>query len=729
VNHISSKASLISYLTPTDNKISLKLSTNRPNADSDGNLLPFSVISGADPFAVILEAAIVIDEDCAIQNAFLMIQKDEPGFPDDALWPVNNHDIDQAWQNSYSFLKTNHPDDSIIVLKDQVDEQKNPVRWRPLFYCLKRQAFFHPSCPRCGSLLDICLDDERLIQAGLQPYSTSLKRYLCCPQCLTSENESEFYVHSKDLSDPETVKDRKELIKSFGQPESNRDNEGSLPCTGCSEHKACYGTGDQALSRIVSVSFYPFYMLLHRAPTLHLLDFLPLISGAAFEDQKSALKAKGQEGRWTCLTDFERTCFRRSLFFFDKDERFFPEVLYLKLSLLAEISRIVFDGLGKLRYPDFGLSLERFWVSVAKQNPMLPFFWNFNLRPLGVGLDHAKGPYLPKQPSNYGLYVLGFIWFYVLLFNKRNPAPVINEKVAEAFERMASGTGDALHSPWKENFEDVFEPVNIFWDSEGKIVPPVWNTLWSNALDLGFRLLAGSRAEVSKFSEDDFEKELEGLRENAKKALFMPEPVKGTTPVETDQGIHDILSEIYDKWRLAPQTVSPQEEKPHTEIPPEDEDLLDDIVQETVILTPGEFKDEIFDRKDPEMEISENITSTAAPPQRSTSVEPESIETDDLPETVIVTPGAIREEESQSPDSAENEVPETMIVSPEKVSMARAGAGGGIQPGDQDDAEAREKEASNEKTRSGHGQASGEAEEDPDAVPETIIIKPGNGKP
>lgn len=727
MNHISSKASLISYLTPSDNKIYLKLSTNRPNAGSEGSHLPFSVISGADPFAVILEAAIVADEDCAIQNAFLMIQKDEPGLPDDALWPVNNHDIDQAWQNSFSFLKTNNPDDSIIVLKDQLDEQKNPLRWHPLFYCLKRQAFFHPSCLRCGSLLDMCLDDDRLIQAGLQPYSTSLKRYLCCPQCLTSGN-AEFYVHSKDLSDPETVKDRKELIRSFGQPESNRDNEGSLPCTGCPEHKACYETGDQALSRIVSVSFYPFYMLLHRAPTLHLLDFLPLISGAAFEDQKSALKTKGREGRWTCLTDFERTCSRRSLFFFDKDERFFPEVLYLKLSLLAELSRIVFGACGKLRYPDLGLSLERFWVSVGEQNPMLPFFWNFNLRPLGVDLDHAKGPYLPKLPSNYGLYVLGCIWFYVLLFNKRNPVPVINEKVAEAFERTASGKDDALHSPWTENLEGVFEPANIFWDSEGKIVPSVWNTLWSNALDLGFRLLAGSRAEVSKFSEDEFAKELEGLRENAKKVLFMPEPAKGAPPIEADQGIHDILSEIYDKWRIAPQAISPHEEKPRTGISPEDVDLLDDIVQETVILTPGEFKNEIFDRKDPEMEIAENITPTAEPRQGSTSAEPESSEADDLPETVIVTPGAFREEGSHSPDSAENEVPETIIVSPEKVSMARAGAGG-TQTGDQDGAEAREKEFSNEKTRSGHGQKSGEAEEDPDAVPETIIIKPGNGKP
>lgn len=655
-----------------------------------------------------------------------MIQKDETGMVGDALWPVNNHDIDQAWQNSFSLLINQKPDESIIVLKDQVDEKNNPVRWLPLFYCLKRQVFFHPSCPRCGALLDICTDDDLLNRAGLQPYSTSLKRYLYCPRCLTKGNESEFYVHSKDFSDPETVRNKEELIRNLGQCNSNKCNDGNFPCPGCPEHEECYESGDQAVSRIVSIAFYPFYLLLHKAPTLHLLDFLPLISGGDFEDLKKDVKRKGKAGRWTCLKDFQKTCSRRSLFFFDQDERFFPEVLYLKLSILGELARIVFADLGKMRYPDLGLSVERLWVSVAEQNPMLPAFWNFSLRPLGAAHDHAKGPYLPKLPPNYGLYVLGFIWFYVLLFNKRNPVTLINENVAETFERISSEPDATMHSPLIENLEGVFEPKNIFWDSEAKTVPPAWQALWSNVLDLGFRLLAVSRTDLSEWSGVDFERELESVREKAKKALFVTEPVQGTQPVETDQGIHAILSEIYDQWLRVLQTAVPQAEKPPTVIPPEDGDLLDDIVQETVILTPGEFKREAFDRVDGETAVEADIEPTGKAPLSSKSYESESSEMDDLPETVIVTPGSLQVE-SQSPDPADNEVPETMIVSAENASRARGGDGG-IQPGDRGDAEGREKDAFGEKTLSGHGQEPGEAEEDPDAVPETIIIKPGKGK-
>lgn len=724
MNHISSNASLISYLTPSDNKFYLKLSTIGTEAGVERNSFPFQIIRASDPFALILETSIVSHEDFSIQSAFLFIQKDEPGLPADTLWPVNNHDIDQAWQNSFSLLRNQEANDSFIVLKDQADDHENPVRWRSLFYCTKKQVFFHPPCPRCGSSLDLCMNDDLLNQAGLHPYSTSSKRYLYCPQCLTAGNDPEFYVHSKDSPDLPNVKEKVDVIRGIGQSEANRATDTNLPCADCSAYQECYKTEDQALTRIVSLSFYPFYMLLHKAPNLHLLDFLPLISGASFEDQKKELSAKGGQGRWLYLKGFERAGSRRSLFFFEQNERFFLEVLYLKLSLLAELTRIVFGSLGKLKYPDLGLSIERFWVSVADQNPMLPFFWNFRLRPLGVGFDPVKGSYLPKVPANYGLHVLGFIWFYVLLFNRKNSVTEINEKVAEAFEERSSGANATPDSLVTKEVGGVFQAGNIFWDPEDRMIPPGWEGLWSRALGLGFRLLAGGRADPSKWSEDDFEKELESLREDIRKGLFMPATVEDGRPVETDQAIHEILSEIFEKWQRLPEKASPPAERASTEIPHEDAGILDDIVQETVVLTPEEFKKDTFDLKGPEAGIEADIRPPAAS-QRSPGIsETETSAKDELPETVIVSPGALKEEGPPTPPADENEVPETMIISADKVSKAQTGRKD-IQPEDQAGAGGREKETSTEKMRSGRGPEPGEAEEAPDAVPETVIITPG----
>ncbi len=672
-----------------------------------------------------LEAAVVSNAHSPVGKVFLMIQKDEPGLTHDALWPVNNHDIDTFWVTSFSFLENLEPYDAIIVLKDQIDAQKNPVRWRPLFYCIKTGAFFHPSCPTCGFPLDMCTDDDLLIQAGLQPYTTSLKRYLYCPRCLSTGGESAFYVPSRNLSDPEIVKDREDIIRGFGTHDLDRDPAGNLPCPGCPEHEVCYGSSDQALSRIVSLSFYPFYLLVHPAPTLHLLDFLPLISGAGFEDQKKTLKAGGQKGRCIYLTDFEQECSRRALFFFDQNDRFFPEVLYLKLSLLGEMARIVSDGLEKMRYPDLGLSLERFWVRVAEQNPLLPRFWNFTLRPLGVAFDHVEGPCLPKLPPNFGLYFLGFMWFYVLLRNRRSPVTEINERVAEAFEERSSDGDDALHVPLIEDLTGVFAPENIFWDPENKTVPPVWRTLWSNTLDMGFRLLADSRRDPSRWSQKSFENELDNLRANVREALFLPETFQDTQAPATDRDICSMLSEIYEKWRSAEPPLLSHEETPRVQVSSADKDVMDDIVQETVTLKPGEFTNEAVVQKGAEKEIK----PPEKPPQGVASPKSETTKKDDLPETVIVTPGSLKEDESQGQEPGDQDIPETIIVSAERVSRARADAEC-PQPAEQGSTGVPEKDASNEEALSDRIPEDDKAETDPDAVPETIIIKAGkNGKP
>ncbi len=682
---------------------------------------PFLSIAPSDPFASIIEASIMTGAHFTVQKVFLLLQKDVHPFAGDALWPIGNHDIDQSWQDSFSLLRTQEPPDSIIVLDDQIDDGKNLLRWRSLFYCRKRQVFFHPSCPKCGSLLDLCSDDDLLIRVGLQPYSTSLKRYLFCPHCYDTTGDSEFYVHTRDVSDPSKVKDQRDLIRGFGQLRANPANETNNPCPECPNRNACYGPGDLALSKIVSIGFYPFFMLLLSAPSLHLLDFLPLLSGVSVEDQKEELKAKGQVGRLTCLTQFERTCSGRTLFFFKKDDRFFLEVLYLKLSLLAELARVVFPNLGKLRYPDLGLSIDRFWVSVAEQNPMLPFFWNFRLRPFGVGSDRVKGPSLPKLPPAYGLYQLGITWFYVLLANNRHRVHMIYEGVATALEERSPERGTPMVGPLIDEPGSIFAPENILWDPDRSVFNPDWKTLWSNAVNLGFSLLENSKGDPSKWPEDTFWEKLDRLMTDARKALFMPDAIKDAPHEEVDDAIHKILEKIHEKWHQAPQKIEPDSEKQPVVPSPADSDLSDDmVVKETVILSSKEFRKETA--------TPENIEEKKKEAGQSISqrLEHGPIEENDLPKTIIVSSDAVFEKAGgkgvEAGDTTENDVPETVIFSlgkvkdiPADAERTRSGAEGVLDGPTQD--------ASAEKKGNGPDAGPVETEEDTDALPETMIFK------
>ena len=166
----------------------------------------------------------------------------------------------------------------------------------------------------------MCYEDELLIDQGLRPYSTSLTRYLFCPHCLEKKRESEFYTHSRDVGDPAILKDQQDLIRGFGRLARDGNRNANIPCLECANLRECHETEHLAVSRIVTVSFYPFFMLLLPAPSIHLLDFLPMLAGADPEDLANLLQVKGQSSREKRLRDFKREDLERSPFFFQKDE-------------------------------------------------------------------------------------------------------------------------------------------------------------------------------------------------------------------------------------------------------------------------------------------------------------------------------------------------------------------------------------------------------------------------
>lgn len=606
--------SLLPYLELTDTKFRLNFTL----ISQDGSILekspfPFLVISESDPFARLIEARFVTDAGSEIKRVFLLLQKDEYHLTRDELRPLNNQDIDQCWQKAFLFYSRKNQDGSGIVLADQVGEDGGLISLQSLFFCKSKRIFFHPPCPVCGLPLQQCYDDDILTGLGFQQYSASLKRYLFCPSCFGSTGESDFYVFSLESSDHSALKDRWDLIKDFGRLTEARNRLNRFPCINCSSHQECYGSDCLAVSRIVPISFYPFYMLIFEAGSVNIYDFLSLISGASFDDLESRLSKKQELGRINCLKALKRNSLATTPFFFDKNKRYFLEVLYLKLSFLGELVQAIFS---RIDDPGLGLSIDRIRINLTDQSSLLPFFWNFKLNFIDIGGNAVKPPFLPKLfPYSSSPHFLGIIWFYTLLVNKKQDVSEVYVALEEKIEKIVSNDDDSLKSFLKNSSDGAFSPENIFWIPDGKSVSQDWVRLWEKSIGLGWSLLKiGLKTglmENSKWSKDKFQQELENLRKEVKNKLFSHElNFVQAEPAPENKAISDILAKITEKWSIGLDAQKDELEKTvvgstanreqfdNTNVVSQDEYGL----EETVILSPDDFRKE----KSPSVQADED---------------------------------------------------------------------------------------------------------------------------
>ncbi|MCP4344769.1 MAG: hypothetical protein GY795_04490 [Desulfobacterales bacterium] len=537
--------SLLPYFENSETRVYLKLSLVKENSEHPP-YFPFSVIAESGPYTRMVEAKFVTDGRSEVKKVFLVLQKDEYFLTENELWPVTNKDISQCWQKAFSNHLTGKDESDFIVLADQAGKDGELLPFHPLFYCKQKHVFFHPPCPKCGAPLEQCLDDDRLAVSGLRTYSASIKRYLFCPSCSDKSDKPDFYIYSLENSGPEFLKDRFTLIKEFGQLNQGPD---TFPCQGCPEHGECFETGDMAVSRIVPFAFYPFYMLIFEAESLNALDFLFLVSGASVEEVEDYLNKNKQFGRLNSLIDFKRNARVTTPFFFDNRQRYFLEVLYLKLSFLDELVRNIFSGIDSYQYPDLALSVDRIWVKLADEAGPLPFFWNFKVKPLDLGGRAVQTLFFPASPPSYGLYFLGSVWFFALLVNKKQGVADAHAAVEQTIKKIVSDNGSSLENALKEGLSSVFSPENIFWDPESRPVREEWEEFWEKTLELGWSLLRASLSIDYKLSKEEFLRKLEGLRQEIKEHLFIQPPAdEQTLPTPDTKGIHDILKKIIARW-------------------------------------------------------------------------------------------------------------------------------------------------------------------------------------
>jgi len=607
--------SLIPYLETNGTNFHIKLSFDQQDHYAYQESPPvFLIVSDSGPFSRIVEAKINTDGQTQIEPVFLLTQKDEYHLTKEELWPIDNRMIDQYWQRTFDFHSREKFGSPPLILRNQMSKSGMLLPFQPLFFCKIKQAYFQPLCPDCGIPLEQCYNDAILKKHGLQPYNGSLKRYLFCPSCVDSKENPDFYISSLGDNDPAFLINRFELIKKIGRLKDNPQLASLLPCVNCTRHEECYGPEGLAASRIVVFSFYPFYMLMFRADSVNALDFLSLMSGASYNELKKQLIENQQFGRLNGLKALKQKLSVNTPFFFSGEDRYFLEVLYLKLSFLGELAEAVFSGLDTFQSPELGLSMERIWVTLSEQNNLLPCFWNFRLNLLDVLGTQARSFSFPKLPQSYGLYLLGAVWFYTLLVNKNQDVSRIHPAMAEAIEKITGQEDVLLEKYLKNGFPEVFAPENIFWNPEFITVNKKWHKFWKASLCMGFNLLQGSLPGFKGWSNQGFVQELGKLRQQIKNNLFSTEPSVSTKESEVNgKTIVNMLVKIMNTWeekhrdfqsdikgtiddRAQPNSSSElgdtTDQKIHRESPSALELTIDDRAQPNSISAPNATKDD-----------------------------------------------------------------------------------------------------------------------------------------
>jgi hypothetical protein len=530
---------------------------------------PFLILADFDPFFILFHARFLTDAGSELTQAFLLVQKDAYHCPGAGTRPITNRDIEHAWQRAYDYyLQANHPRPALL-LSGQRTESGRAARFPSLFYCTKTASFFVPPCPKCGRPLGQCEDDVLLEKAGLQPYTSSLKRYLYCASCGGPE-PGFFYVKERERTDPPGLSDQEELIHAFGRCPETVDPETRFPCPTCPHHSECYEAGNLARKRLTTLSFYPFYLLAFEAMSVCAAEFVALLSGVTIDELAASLQRRGEHGRAGLLQALGTRGGHSVPSLFEGDERWFLEILYLKLSFLGEVVRALFVESDILRHPEMAPSMERLWVKVPDQSGLLPRLWNFRVELIDVGSRLPGAVLVPERSGPYGLHLLGLLWIETLVANRRQGTAGVHGALRLAAENCPLDDERFVDRNFRGRFNPAFQPENVFWEPDGKGVNEAWTALWEKALRLGWTLLVADSRRGPAWSAETFQAELESLRREVHNALF-PKPSIGVRQggaievTDKDEAIRSILERIRGRWK------GPGE--PVTQDPAEDEML------------------------------------------------------------------------------------------------------------------------------------------------------------
>ncbi len=691
----------------------------------------FLKIGNSGPVASLTSAKITTDAGVPVKQVFLMQQRDEYRLHADQIWPINNVDIDQRWQETVARYSNaaarkawgNGP----LLLKDQIDGSGKLLRFQSLFYCIFRDVFFHPPCPECGCDLTLCEDDQLLIESELSAYATSVRRYLYCSECFQHSGQTVFYTFKRESSDPPHLKDLLQLIGDFGKRVLNAADAGRFPCTACPEKSECYGPDNRVVKRIVPYGFYPFYGLIFEAATLHAFDFLMLLSGASPDDLRHRLLQERKLGRLSLLDAFcdQQTGPPSCLFPPDHPKRFL-EILYLKLSFLGELVEMVSSGSDTPAGFEAPFTVDDVWVTLPDHSLRLPIFWNFKLQIVSIGAHAGSSGRLSKYPPSYSRHLLGITWFYVLLVNARQSIETVRAEIEDVIT-SPSGSGHDFSVAGQLDSRPVLAPTNIFWNPEAGAMDAGWLKFWEKAVDLGGEMLAADVDQAVGGSENRFAFSLQSLKKEIADVMLGRTDLRAPRQdTAHDHAISALLLRLQDKWRAELEIDTDSRDPDQTIAMP----LSEKAVREsdrpafdreqgspTVVITPEEAAERGFSHT-PSDNQEETLVLSAESYPANKKANVKTADEDIVQETIVLSSKDIFNTESTitppHPDSGEIDLGATVVVSPARNSTRNPAVETGT-----GNASAKE---TDRKTRAATHQ------ENKDILTETVVLRPKKEK-
>lgn len=647
---------------------------------------PFFLVTDSDPLTGLYRGAFETEAGSLICPVFLLKQKDRYRQTASPLGRLTNTDVEGFWHNAAEQLPKSSSELSPIFLSGQRDSQGRLVPFRPLFFCRSRRVYFHPPCPRCGHELTLCRDDAWLVSHRLQGYSSSLSRYLYCPQCRQNDEPPEFFTYEAEPFDPPEVKDRHALVRDWSRRAAGNPPLSGLPCADCVQVGMCTDGGGRIDTELIPFGYYPFHLLLFETMSFHAPDFLCLASGGSLEELQARLARTGEIGKLNHLRVESRTWSASAEpFFFRSSPRFFLEVLYLKLAFLAEVARVAVIECGGPGLVDLAGSLDRIWVRLSGQNPSLPHFWTFRVRFLDIFRGAPGVPPQMKLPPTYPLHLMGVLWLTGLLSNKTQDGSIIQQTLDSLYnDQVQTPAHTDARTPPTYVDHPVFSPGNIFWNPETQDLPEPWRPLWHESLELGWSLIRAAYRMGADWSPERFQQQLSALLQRVKAQLFFtPE---ATEPIATpeDAVLAGILARILTQWEAeeppSPQFRTPPSRPLEGRAPSisELETLPLDLTREigadggpeTVILQPSPGAEpQPVETAHPQAQGDE-AAETAIPPLRDGYASEETIavkrkgteteEAEVIPETVVLAPATPKGFPSPpKPPPAQEAVPES----------------------------------------------------------------------
>ena len=696
--------SLLPWLDPGSSKLHLEFSLQRKPLEVHSKFdSAFRLLDSSSPLFHLVHGSYRSPSFKSVKEIFLLVQKDHCSFTEKSI-PFSNSKIDEVWLEALKFegvADRLEYFDSLFERSVGETETFYPL-WQSLFYCEKRKCYFHPPCPQCGKLLELCQHDEILSAAGLPLYTTTLERFLFCPVCHVDRSGSDFFYHDEDDEIWPVVKNLRALVDGFTQLVRNGLGGDGFPCQTCKEQGNCYSS-ELAFQRIKVFAFYPFRLLITDAAQLPAQDFISMLAGASCTEMKKQPYIVREPGRLACLESFRQQGTEGIELFFENDTRRFLEILYLKIAFLEQIARTAFVARKHLKHPDLRLTMDQFWVDFPNVQGLLPSFWNFKVKSIALGVFPSDDISFIKVPESLGLYSLALLWFNTLLVNREQSvgdvqhalATLLNkendfESAPEFFSSSTSGCG-------------AFGPENVFWHPVENQLPPFWLDLWEKVLGLGWSLLQASFGSTH-FSDILFAGEVSKLAGEVKKTLFASrdESVVVQEKDDYDFDILQILLSIKEKWKedtvVVKEEVADEEvadDEVAVELEPDVETTgstpentepasLESDLEKTVILSVEQLDalKEKGDQQDPE-DVGKEISGTTGGGDFEAG--------EDLEKTVIMNLNdlgsmlpdngstAALEQQDDTPQpqkNADDDLSETVIISLEEVEKLKKGKNG-----------------------------------------------------